>query len=106
MEVGTVRPPAGEAGRQRVQAVLGRILGRAGSVDFAFGFGSSFEGLSYRDIDVAIYPVGGQPFGLRAVHELATACEQAVKAPVDIVDLSAAPLTLRYAATRRPSVRP
>ncbi|HEY8414299.1 MAG TPA: nucleotidyltransferase domain-containing protein [Thermaerobacter sp.] len=100
MTVGKARPPTREADRQRVQAVLGQVLGRAESVDFAFGFGSFFEGLPYRDIDITTYPAAGEPLSLRAIHELATACERAVGVPVDIVDLSTAPLTLRYAATR------
>lgn len=43
MDVGQARPPAGELARQRVQVVLGQVLGRAGSVDFASGFGSLFR---------------------------------------------------------------
>lgn len=100
MKTGKVHPPAREGDRRQVRAVLGTVLGRAASVGFAFGFGSFFEALPYRDLDIGIYPVGGEPLSLGALHELATACERAVEVPVDVVDLSTAPLTLRYAATR------
>ena len=100
MKTGKAHPPARNADRQEVEVALGQVLARSASVDFAFGFGSLFEALPYRDLDIAIYSVGGEPLSLPAIHELATACERAVKVPVDIVDLSTAPLTLRYAATR------
>ena len=64
------------------------------------GAGACRNGGRLQWLDIAIYSVGGEPLSLPAIHELATACERAVKVPVDIVDLSTAPLTLRYAATR------
>ena len=98
--IGRVRAAATDSERDALCTAVGRVLAGWENLDFALGFGSFFEGLPYRDLDVALHSRDGRRLDEETLTAIGRACERAVGVPVDVVDLVAAPLPLRFWASR------
>lgn len=95
-----VFPAAADSEREALGMAVGRVLAEWDELDFALGFGSFFEGLPYRDLDVALHSRDGRPLDEATLAAIGRACERVVRLPVDVVDLVAASLPLRFWASR------
>jgi hypothetical protein len=82
--------------RDDVAASLERALAAVPEADFALGLGSFFEGVPYRDVDVAVW---FEPAVSEArAAEIALACSDGTSRPVDLVVLNRAGAGFRRSA--------
>ena len=77
---------------------LRSVLESDARVAYALVFGSSARGTAHAesDVDVAVGLTPGDPLGAIAIGDLVSRLEAAVRRPVDVVLLDAAPPALAY----------
>lgn len=83
------------------QQRLSKLLLQEPSIVFAYVFGSYVNQLSFRDLDLAIFLDPAFISDFAAFEQsLGTKLEVSIRAPVDLVLLNVAPLSLRFYATK------
>lgn len=83
---------------QRLRPGLRQALEKESKVRFAFLHGSSHQGLSFRDLDIAVYHAADAQ-GYRLTGELAGRLESLLGVPCDIHSLNQAPNSFAFEAS-------
>jgi predicted nucleotidyltransferase len=83
----------------KLRSGLGKLLAAHAEVDFAYLFGSSPEGMAYRDIDVAVFlrPAPALTTVFDYEMDLSVELTLALHVDVDVLVLNNAPPGVRYA---------
>lgn len=76
-----------EKEKKKIIDTTKKILESKESILFAYLFGSFAEGLTFHDIDIALF--GKEGFSLSALIELSNLLESEINYPFDLVDLKA-----------------
>ena len=92
-------PAAPTADVEAVAVALGEVLAASGTVEWAFGHGSFFEGRPHHDVDVAVRFAAGRTPRLAEWDAVACRLEAVARRPVDLHAVSREDLLFAAAAT-------